>query len=111
MTTKTAASGIRTSETRGREDPSVRRTHGTVAGRRRRWASWGPMDTRTSLIAELWFESEPQLDQAQLAALGAGLASADVPPSSAQTWDWDEAGDVVARCTHSLVIAEFRGPF
>jgi hypothetical protein len=103
-------------------------------------------DGRVTLMVELWFEAEPQLDpDALVAALpGTDRMPSDGPvlvahpqfvhhyedreqciitaalypdagatngdrPDTTQTWDWPEAGDVLARCRHQLLIAEFAG--
>jgi len=101
-----------------------------------------------TLMAELWFETEPQLDLPALAAAVPGaevhqdddasrvlahprfvhtyeegkqapiytaLLSAtddrepDHVPTTEQTWDWAEADAVLARCTHSVLVAEMLG--
>jgi len=96
---------------------------------------------RVTLMAELWFDAEPQLDPEALveAVPGSELVSntkvlslahprfahenatiittvaapgeeRDHPlPTAEQTWDWAEAGEVIASCTHSLVLLELFG--
>ena len=106
-----------------------------------------PMDDgRVTLMVELWFESEPQLDLEVLVAAVPGTdrvpsrrpAAGRAPalraplrrrrrvhhhghprprrgrrqrhrPDTTQTWDWPDADNVLARCTHQLLIAEFYG--
>ena len=96
----------------------------------------------TSLMVELWFEDEPQLDPADVcaavpgterqgdliihprfvqefvegepAALGTALlrgSRGEQQPSADQTWDWEHAGEVLARCSHSLLVAELLGRY
>ena len=59
------------------------------------------METVT-LTAELWFDHEPQLDPD-------AVPGAVPAPTTDQTWDWEEADAVLARCTHSLLVAEKPG--
>jgi hypothetical protein len=98
----------------------------------------------SSLLVELWFEDEPQLDPADVAAkvpgtehrgdliihprfvqepvegepaalgtsfLRGGRSERAFAPTAEQTWDWDEAEAALARCSHSLLVAELLGRY
>lgn len=98
------------------------------------------MNEPDSLMVELWYEQEPQLDREAVRAAVPGAELADelivhpgfvrryvegdqvaigtvltVPtgtpddahvPTTRQTWDWEEADAVLARCPNSLLVAE-----
>jgi hypothetical protein len=82
----------------------------------------------TALMVELWFESEPQLDDDALLVahprfqhtytdgVRAPIVTAVLPstrngdrPDCSQTWDWQEASSVLERCSHSLMLVEWTG--
>lgn len=43
------------------------------------------------------------------ALLAANDRDAEQPPTTLQTWDWEEADAVLARCPHALLVAEMFG--
>ena len=48
------------------------------------------------------------------AALGTSLlrgSRGEQLPSADQTWDWEDAGEVLERCSHSLLVAELLGRY
>jgi hypothetical protein len=57
-------------------------------------------------MAELWFQSEPELDFDVPVTVAVRPDEHTAAPDPSQTWDWNGAEETLARCSHSLLVVE-----